>query len=353
MKNLTKTAFIISLFFLSTIIYGQNEDRLTEVQEITSDTAREGWTSGIGAGLDFLQLLQLNPKVGAGENKIQFGGVGTAFANYLNGRFSWDNSASLLFGVQRLGTGINPATNESLAFQKTIDELRLTSLASYKTSEESRWAYSADLTILSQLTPTYFGSYLKDVDETDEFDGPISKFFSPAHISFAPGISYIQSENFQVLFSPASIKMIVVADDDIASIPGDEDLNIGLHGTGWRSPTDFDNMLFQLGATLKAKYNNKYLNDRLIHTSELTLFSNYLENPQNIDVDFRNQIAYEIWKGLQIALNLNFFYDHNIPVQITDYDSPNGVKLDPDGTPELGKRLNIVESLTIKYNIVF
>src|SRR5699024_815134 len=126
---------------------------------------------------------------------------------------------------------------------------------------------------------------------------------------------------FNVLFSPISIKAIVVADDAIAAIPGDEDLNVGLHGTEWNSPTDYKKSLFQLGATLKARYNKKFFNDKIIYNSELTLFSNYLHKPKNIDIDFRNQVAYEIWKGLQLTVTLNFFYDDDIPVQISDRNS--------------------------------
>ncbi len=349
MKNLKLFTTVIVLFLSIGIVVGQDSDRLSEVQELSKKEAQEGWNTGMGVGLDFFQLLQLNPQVGAGENRIQFGGVGSIYANYLKGRFSWDNSMSLLFGVQKLGIG----TAKTIAYQKTIDELRLNSFAAYKTSDDSKWAYSVDFTFLSQLTPTYFGNYLSDVNTTDEFDGPISKFFSPAQISLSPGMTWMPNSHFSLLISPASIKLITVADDAIASIPGDEDLGIGLHGTEWNSSTDYKNTLFQFGATVKAKYSNKYFNDKIIHTSELTLFSNYLHNPQNIDIDFRNQIAYEIWKGLQLTFTLNFLYDDDIPVQISDSNAPNGIALNQDGTPKLGKRLNMVETFAIKYNIVF
>lgn len=344
-KNCFFTLLLITS--IAVIGYGQNKDRLKEIEKMTASEVEEGWNYSLGVGLNFLQFLQLNPQVGAGENRIQFGGVGSAHANYLKGRFSWNSSLSLLFGIQKLGVG----SANTVAYQKTIDELYLSSIASYKTAENSHWAYTASFTFLSQLTPTYLGNYLSNVN--GKYDSPISKFLSPAQITFAPGISWVPNNHLSVLISPIGIKTIIVADDDIASIPGSEELGTGLHGTSWTSPTEFENTLFQAGATLRVIYNNKYFNDKIIHTSDLTLFSNYLHNPQNIDINFRNQIAFQIWKGLQLALNVNLLYDDDIPVQITDYDSPTGVKLNADGTPVLGKRLNVVETFSIKYNLVF
>lgn len=54
-----------------------------------------GWLIGTGIGFDFGQLLQINPAVGAGENRIAIGGLGSLFANYKNGKLAWDNNADL------------------------------------------------------------------------------------------------------------------------------------------------------------------------------------------------------------------------------------------------------------------
>jgi hypothetical protein len=281
------------------------------------------------------------------------GGVATAFADFRNDRLIWNNSGSLLFGVQRIGSGTTSINGQvqSKPFQKTVDELRLVSNLSYSVSEQSKWSYSAALIVLTQLTPTYSGNYLSDVTESGQ--SPIAKFFNPAQITFAPGAQYIPNKHFSILLSPASLKAIVVPDDEIASIPGDSDLMVGLHGTEWKSPANFDNLFLQFGASIRAKYQNKYFNERLIYNSELTLFSNYLNNPQNIDVDFRNEVAVELFKGLQLSMVLNFFYDHDIPVQKTDWDAPDGIARNPDGTVKLIRALNIIETFSIKYNYIF
>lgn len=350
MKSFKTISVVFLMLAMVGVLHAQNADRLDEVKELVGDKDKEGWSYGVGAGLDFFQLLQLNPKVGSGEDRVQFGGVGSLYAKYKKDRLTWLNTGGLLFGVQKLGIG----SQDIIAYQKTVDELRLNSMVNFKHSDDTKWSFvSGDLTFVSQITPTYHGNYLKNVDPDGKYPGPIAKFLSPAKITFSPGISYTPNDRFSVLFSPVSLQAIVVADDAIASIPGDEDLKIGLHGTEWNSPTNYKKSLFQLGATVKARYDNKFFNDKIIYTSELTLFSNYLHKPKNIDIDFRNQIAYEIFKGLQLTLTLNLFYDDDIPVQITDRKAPQGIKIHEDGSPVLGKRLNVLETFALKYNIVF
>ena len=77
--------------------------------------------------------------------------------------------------------------------------------------------------------------------------------------------------------------------------------------------------------------------------SELTLFTDYLDNPQNIDVNWLNSIGVEILKGLNLNFRIDGFYDDNKNNNITNNDAVGGVL----GT---GKRTNIIEQLLITYN---
>lgn len=355
-----KLLFLITILTASTsLIFSQNNDRLAELQKLTTKKDTAGWLIGSGLGFDFMQLIQINPSVGAGENRLGFGGVGSLFANYKKNRLAWDNGVDLLFGVQKLGSGYSILNNDVKApFQKSIDEIRLGSKLGYKVADQSKFYYSLLFTFLSQLAPTYSdtsfvdpikGNYLKDVSGKNQ--GPIAKFFSPARITLSPGIDYKPNQKLSFFLSPASLKMVIVGDDNIAAIPardasGNPFGNVGIHGNEWRSPTDYDKTLMQLGATLNGTYVDKFLNDKLTFKSGLTLFSNYLKEPQNIDVDWTTETAYMLFKGLSIALNTRLFYDHDIPVQITDYKSIGGVN-------GLGRRVSFTENLYIKYNYVF
>ena len=116
-----------------------------------------GWETGAGLGFDLSQLLQINPKQGAGQNRIGLGGALSIFGKYTKDRIAWDNSGNWQFGVQKLGNGPLP-TGEKIPFQKAIDELRLNSKFGYKISETSKFYYAADLGFLSQITSTWAGT---------------------------------------------------------------------------------------------------------------------------------------------------------------------------------------------------
>ncbi|MDX1666059.1 MAG: DUF3078 domain-containing protein [Saprospiraceae bacterium] len=306
----------------------------------------EGWTTGAGIGLDFSQLFQLNPRQGAGQNRIGFGGAVNFFANYAQNRLAWDNVANWQFGVQKLGSG-TLSNGERIPFQKSIDELRLNSKIGYSISEESKFFYAFNMGLLTQMTPTYRG--------TDEYPGnllsditnmgatPLSEFFSPATLTFSAGIDYKPNEHLSIFYSPAGGKFIIVADDAIAAL--------GVHGNPVERDDDgniisFDNAFVGLGSLLRVNYADNFLNERLAFTSSLVLFSNYLENPQNIDIDWNNELALNIWEGLQLSMTLNIFYDDDVLVQISDSDAPGGVS-------GLGKRVSLTEQLLIKYTVVF
>ena len=66
------------------------------------------WKIGGGFGLDFSQLIYINPKVGAGDNRIGIGGNISLFANYKHQRIKWQNSTGLSFGVIRTEGRIDP-----------------------------------------------------------------------------------------------------------------------------------------------------------------------------------------------------------------------------------------------------
>jgi len=328
------------LLLVTPTLIGQEENELPE-----------GWTSGAGLGLDFAQLLQINPRQGAGQNRDGFGGAVNYFAKFRQDRLAWDNLANWQFGIQRLGSGVIAQGNEEkrIPFQKAIDDLRFNSKVGYQTSETSNFFYAADMSFLTQLTPTYQGSeeypgnFLTDITGQGNL---LSKFFNPGTLNLSAGMDWKPNDKFSLYYSPIGAKFIFVPDDFVASL--------GVHGNpveGDRDPdtgrfTEFDNAFSALGQTLRANYASKFLADRGTFTSSMLLFSNYLENPQNIDVDWTNEFALTIVAGLQAAVTVNVFYDDDVLVQITDWDEPNGVS-------GLGKRVSITQQFLLKYNVTF
>lgn len=335
-----KKLLLLLIVFMVTFSTAMN-NLMAQDTPTAEETKEEepAWKTGAGLGLDFAQLLQINPKQGAGQNRLGLGGAVNFFAKYKKDRLAWDNVASWQLGLQKLGSGvISQGSDTKIPFQKAIDELRFNSKAGYAIAENSKIFAAADFSFMSQLTPTYNGTdeypgnFLSDIsgNETAVLQ---SKLFSPAIITLSIGLDYKVSENLAIYFSPIGAKWIAVPDDGIAAL--------NVHG----NPVG-ENVFSALGALARMNYSNKFLEDRLVYTSGLALFSNYKLEPQNIDVDWVNEIGFNIFKGLQASITLNVFYDHDVKVQITDYDAPNGIS-------GLGRRASITEQFLLKYNVTF
>ncbi len=337
-----KTHYFLFLLLLCSLSLSAQEDE----EEIP-----DGWRYGAGLGLDFTQLLQINPKQGAGQNRLGIGTAVTSFAKYKMDRRDWGNTLLWQFGLQRLGAGVvaNGST-ETIPFQKTVDELRLNSKYGYQIREDGKLYYSVNGSFLSQFFPTYqfpdiyAGNFVTDWLDTGR--SPLSKFLAPATATLSLGVDYQPNDNISLFFSPVSSKFIIVASDSIASR--------GVHGnpvSGEPSASgiypDFKNVDAQIGTLAQVEYANAFLrDDRMTVTSRLGFFTNYLRDPQNVDVDWQNSMAFAITEHLQFTLFANLSYDDNLRVQLTDYKAPNG-------TAGLGKRISFTEQLLITYARTF
>jgi hypothetical protein len=332
------------LFYLTTFL-------LLTVSSLHAQKDTSYWKRGAGLGADFAQLLQLNPRAGAGQNRLGLGGAINFFGNYKKDRVAWDNLGVWQFGVQRFGSGILQGGG-NIPFQKAIDELRASSKLGFQTAPNSKFFYAADLNFLSQLTPTYQGPtsfpglFLSNVTNSRL----LSNLFAPAIINLSLGIDYKANDKFSLFYSPLGAKWVIVGDDAIAAL--------GVHGNpvtknAAGTVTSFNNVDAQLGSLLRAKYATKFLDGKLAYTSNLLLFSNYLRNPQNIDVDWNNNLDMTIFKNIKLGVTINAFYDDDMRMQITDYDFPGGVRLNNAGVPITGKRVSLTQQLLLKYAVTF
>jgi hypothetical protein len=308
-----------------------------EAEETAKEAEKEKvWTKTAGLGLDFAQQMFINPRVGGGGNRIGFGGLSNFTANYKKERFIWNNAGSLQLGAQRIGDRNRP-------FEKNMDIIRLTSRASFRPGKSNIFA-AVEADVLTLLLPTYQGNLLKP-QEADA--RPISKFLSPVQVVISPGVEYKFNNVLTFLLSPFSMKVIYVGNDSIAALQ--------VHGN-LPGKNDFT----QLGANLRVGYNQKFFKDRLAVISALDLYSNYIKNPQNIDVLWSNDIGLIIFKNFSINLVNQLFYDDDVKVQV-DLDG-NGIYGQPASEvnlppgqqrDELAPSVSFMQGIFLKYNLIF
>ena len=270
-------------------------DAKDNVKEMDKKDAAEGWTKIGGIGLDFSLLNLINPRIGAGDNRVGFGGLLNYTANLKQGKVLWDNKFGLQLGVVKVGGD---------PFTKSTDVLQATSQWGYQFSDSSKW-YAAGLAdFQTQFLPTYGANYLKAVVIEGKKQPLNAKLFAPAIFKFAPGVIYKANPHFKVLYSPIALRLIIVADDSVAKRANFIPLKDG----------KFQKTDLQLGSELRVDYINKFFDDKLIFGSTLDLYSNYLRQPQNIAVEWYNSLDFIVYKNISVNFKSDWFYDHNILV---------------------------------------
>jgi len=239
---------------------------------------------------------------GGGLGSTTIAGILNTYSNkaYANGA-AWDNSLRLDYGVAK----VENTNGEN--FTKSSDVFDFISKYGTPVKNSDKWFYSAAFNVLTQLTDTRTafveetGDYqqLIGVDEQGIYGTNQSGFLAPGDISLGLGFDYKPNDNFSAFVGPTSVKLRVIADDAIA--------NSLLFGNELGESTRFE-----AGASALANYNTSLLTDDMLSfQTGLKLFSNYLEDPQNVDVNWNTVTSLNPWKFMTITYTTDLAYDDN------------------------------------------
>jgi hypothetical protein len=250
-----------------------------------SDTIKHWQTKG-NASVLFNQSTFDNWLAG-GENNIS-GTIGVNYDfNYKKDDVSWDNKVIASYGVVK--------TRTSSFAKKTDDRLELSSILGKKIKPDSRWYYSAFLNFRTQFTKGYeYGKDSIGVEQRDEY----TNFLSPAYLSFGPGIMWKRNDNLKFNFAPATSKFTIVDKD--FTLPDDEYFGV----------EEGKSIRYELGFNASAYYKLDIMAN-VTFENILNLYSNYLEDTQNVDMDYQLNIVMKINKYLSTNLSFQTIYDDN------------------------------------------
>lgn len=197
--------------------------------------------------------------------------------NYAKGKWSWDNKAIAAYGR---------TFQDGTSWRKNDDRLILNSLLGYKAAE--KWMY----TFYANFNTQFTDGFLYNTDGSQEV---ISRAFAPAYLSFGPGFAYKESDNFRVNISPAAARFIIVGVDSLRT-------NYGV---------DPDKMArTEFGASLDAYYKVNIMKN-ISFENILKLYSNYLEDPQNVDVDYTANLFMKVNEYIGVNAGVQLIYDDN------------------------------------------
>ncbi len=303
---------ILVTIFAGQFLSAQVSEKEDALKKVNTDTIN-GWKKGGMFALTFGQSSFTNWAAG-GINNISVNGIANLFANYKKDNLTWDNNLDLGYGIQKLGKGVDKST------QKTDDKLDFSSKLGIKAAE--KLYYAALMNFRTQFTNGY--NYPDD-------STVISGLMAPGYLLFAAGIDYKPNKNLSVFIAPLTSKTTFVSNQTLA--------DAGAYGV-----EPGKNIRNEFGGYLKAVYTKDIMKNVNLNT-KLGLFSNYLHNPQNIDVNWEVLLGMKINKYLTATLNTQLLYDDDILVPVdTNGDGIN------NGT---GKRVQFKEILGIGFSVKF
>lgn len=264
MKNILLTTVFVFSFLI------------TKAQETIKDTTKV-WTTKGNMNLLLSQSAYNRQWLGGGTSNVA-GNFGINYDfNYKKGNVVWDSKFILAYGLSKI------KGNERIA--KTDDRLELNSLWGKKSTAKN-WYYSMYFNFKSQMDTGL-----------DKNDVKISHLFSPAYFQFGPGFLWKKDNNTSVNFAPAAGKLIIVHQHFT-------DLGTSF-GVAQGKTTRFE-----LGASISAYYKFSPITNVSIENI-LNLYSNYLEDPQNVDINYQMNIVMKINKYLSANINMLAIYDDN------------------------------------------
>lgn len=210
-----------------------------------------------------------------GENTVA-GNINVNYDfNHKNKNLNWDS---------RIISGYGLSHFSEKGYRKTDDRFEFNSILGLKS--KNYWFFSFITNFKTQYTSGY--NYKLEPKVL------VSNFFSPAYLSFGPGMLWKKSDDLNINIAPATSRFTVVND----TFSGEFGVEEG------------KNSVFGLGFNI-AGYFKFYVMENVEMENIIALYSDYLDKPQNIDLDYQANIRFKVNKYMKMQMNFHTIIDDN------------------------------------------
>lgn len=292
---ITLCCVILSLS-ISTSSFAQDQS----VQEMKSAATKEIkppkidsgkiWETGGIFNLNFGQGSQSNWAAGGDDFSLSIASYLGFYAFYKKDKYSWDNTIDLNYGL---------VNTTSLGTRKNDDRIDFLSKVGYALNPKLNVA--GLLNFHSQFSKGY--NY--NNDGTKDL---LSNFLAPGYVLLSLGLDSKPAEGLSIFVSPITSRWTIVNDDTLSAK--------GAYGV-----TPGKKVKNEIGAFASITY-IKNLSKVIAYNGRLDLFSNYVHNPQNVDVMMNNMFTAKLSKVLTASLGLNLIYDDDVKLFGPNHNSP-------------------------------
>lgn len=272
----------IAVFACSVFAWAQTTEAEKSLRKVVED-APEGWQTGGLFSAGFNQVSLTNWAAG-GQGSISGNALVNLSATYRKESLVWNSTLDLGYGLMKQGDA---------GVIKTDDKVDLFSKVGMNAAKD--WYYSGLVNFKTQMTSGY--DYPNDSIE-------ISRFLAPGYLLAALGMDYQPGSSFSLFLAPLTGKVTIVNDQRLA--------DLGAFGVdpGKKSRSEF-------GGYIRATY-KRDITENIAFQTKADFFSNYLDNPQEIDVNWETLLLMKVGRYLTVSFATHLIYDADILFDTND-----------------------------------
>lgn len=255
-----------------------------------TDSTGKVWTTGGAVQLNMSQVSLTNWAAGGFSSVSGIAQV-NAFANRKSGRHAWDNSLAVAYGL---------LAQDGQDAVKTDDRIELNTKYGYELKKA--WYLAALAQFKTQFT-----------EGLDAATGAkISDLMAPGYLILGLGLDYKPNEHFSAFISPATAKFTFVGDQVLAD-GGAFGVDPATYDSLGNKLTSGASSLFEFGGYVKLMYTHD-LAKNINFLTRADFFSNYLKDPQNIDVNWETLFTFKVNDWFAASLSTLLIYDDNTQI---------------------------------------
>jgi len=244
------------------------------------------WKKGLLTQLGFSQTAFSNWAAG-GSNQVALNSYVNAHLNYAKGNMYWENRAILTYGfIQSVDNG----------YRKSDDKIQIDSKFGYRAINDI--FLSAAFNFTSQFSPGF--KYPNDSTST-----LVSQFMAPGYLTLGIGLDYKKGDKLSINFAPLTASAVVVTKPELRKSYGN---------------AEDEEIRYSLGAQLTITNQYEFAK-KLKLTSQLVLFSDYRNQPQNVRINWDFGADVQINKFFSTTLRTNLIYDDKVKIADSKGDS--------------------------------
>jgi len=281
------------------------------------------WTNKNKVGFDLSEIAFVNWNAG-GTSSISGLFKGHFIRLRSDIKSEWLNELLVRYGVNK---------QDGIEMRKSDDEFRFNSTFGYRKDTLSNWYFTSKFNFRTQFTNGY---------KYPDTDNPISKPLAPAYTFLGVGADYFnKGKKFNIYISPLTFKNTLVLDQKLADQGAfgvskatyDSEGNLITRGRKSRTEIGF----------LFTNYYKKEVWKNITMENRLSLYSDYINNFGNIDVDWTLQFDLVVNKYVRTNIGMHLIYDDDVKT----IDEINGVQV------VSGAKVQIRQALGVGLEYVF